>query len=431
MLSWLETIGVGPCPRMRLDLGPRFNLITGDNGLGKSFLLEVAWWALTGTWAGEVATPTPHLSPESANTEAARVRWRMRSWTPDTDAAESSYHPLVSSWVRDPHSPNQTGLVLFARSDGSFSVFDPAKPLSRKGSIPEVWWELPDPLHFRPSEVWQGLGAGTAEPICEGLLRDWVSWELKADKPTQGAAPPPFTLLRQALARLSPHASEAMTPGPSTRILGGGSRDVPVVRFPYGDVPLQFASSAVRQISALTYLLIWTWYEHLQRARTAGQAPERRLLLLWDEVETHLHPRWQRTILPAVMDVVRSLGGASMDVQVLATTHSPLVLASMESVFDDERDRMHHLRLDGARISLRELLFAKQGDATNWLLSDAIGLDQARSLPAEEAIEAAEAWMRGDHDALPETLRSHEDIHERLLTLLPAMDPFWARWDGP
>lgn len=29
-------------------------LITGDNGLGKSFLLDVAWWALTRRWPQEV-----------------------------------------------------------------------------------------------------------------------------------------------------------------------------------------------------------------------------------------------------------------------------------------------------------------------------------------------------------------------------------------
>lgn len=40
-----------------MDRAPRLNLITGDNGLGKSFLLDVAWRALTRTWAGLVAQP--------------------------------------------------------------------------------------------------------------------------------------------------------------------------------------------------------------------------------------------------------------------------------------------------------------------------------------------------------------------------------------
>ena len=50
MLERLELENVGPAPEMMLNLAPRMNLITGDNGLGKSFLLDVAWWALTRKW---------------------------------------------------------------------------------------------------------------------------------------------------------------------------------------------------------------------------------------------------------------------------------------------------------------------------------------------------------------------------------------------
>ena len=37
MLERLELKNVGPAPEMALDMAPRLNLITGDNGLGKSF----------------------------------------------------------------------------------------------------------------------------------------------------------------------------------------------------------------------------------------------------------------------------------------------------------------------------------------------------------------------------------------------------------
>ena len=54
MLTRLELENVGPAPVIELDLAPRLNLITGDNGLGKSFLLDVAWWALSGHWLSEL-----------------------------------------------------------------------------------------------------------------------------------------------------------------------------------------------------------------------------------------------------------------------------------------------------------------------------------------------------------------------------------------
>ena len=32
---------------MRMEFGQRLNILTGDNGLGKSFILDCAWWAMT------------------------------------------------------------------------------------------------------------------------------------------------------------------------------------------------------------------------------------------------------------------------------------------------------------------------------------------------------------------------------------------------
>jgi DNA repair ATPase RecN len=39
MLEYLKLRNVGPAPELEMRFGPRLNLITGDNGLGKSFLL--------------------------------------------------------------------------------------------------------------------------------------------------------------------------------------------------------------------------------------------------------------------------------------------------------------------------------------------------------------------------------------------------------
>lgn len=54
MLESIHLKNVGPAAEMQMDFAPRMNLLTGDNGLGKSFLLDVARWALTRTWAREM-----------------------------------------------------------------------------------------------------------------------------------------------------------------------------------------------------------------------------------------------------------------------------------------------------------------------------------------------------------------------------------------
>ena len=42
---------------MEIHFKPRMNFLTGDNGLGKTFLLDIAWWVLTRTWARMPAIP--------------------------------------------------------------------------------------------------------------------------------------------------------------------------------------------------------------------------------------------------------------------------------------------------------------------------------------------------------------------------------------
>ena len=54
MLKSLRLTNVGPAPTMDLEFGARLNLLTGDNGLGKSFLLDIAWWSLTRKWPAEI-----------------------------------------------------------------------------------------------------------------------------------------------------------------------------------------------------------------------------------------------------------------------------------------------------------------------------------------------------------------------------------------
>ncbi len=117
MLKRLELKHVGPSKSMVLDpVASRFNLIAGDNGLGKSFLLEASWWALTRTWH-EPAVPA---SPDASI-----------SYSFDGDksihSSSSNWDPNAQEWKRAPGRPPNQGLVLYARVDGSFSAWDPAR----------------------------------------------------------------------------------------------------------------------------------------------------------------------------------------------------------------------------------------------------------------------------------------------------------------
>ena len=201
----------------------------------------------------------------------------------------------------------------------------------------------------------------------------------------------------------------------------------PSIRMPYGDVPLVQAAAGVRRVLALAYLVVWAWDEHTQASRLRDEKPTDRIILLLDEVESHLHPKWQRTILPSLLAVVNKLDD-KMRVQMICSTHSPLVLASLEPLCDEEIDRLFWFDLQEHVVHFDVFPWAIQGDVVGWLTSKIFGLKQARSKEAEVAIEAAEAFMREDKAALPAGLKTKDKIQEALLKYLPGLDPFWPRW---
>lgn len=57
MLKELHLRSVGPSAQFDVEFADRLNIFTGDNGLGKSFLLDVAWWVLSGNWVEQPAYP--------------------------------------------------------------------------------------------------------------------------------------------------------------------------------------------------------------------------------------------------------------------------------------------------------------------------------------------------------------------------------------
>jgi len=426
MLKILKVRDIGPAPRFQIELSERLNIFTGDNGLGKTFILDIAWWALTGEWAGLPARPRPDDGAKSGTSIQPQIKFQL------SGKNGRARPPIISrfnyqrqEWHRPVEDIAVPGLVIYARVDGGFSVWDPARKyliIESNSPSPAPWGRLPrSSFHFTPDTLWSGLSEIGAT-LCNGLIRDWVAWQ---NQPKTS----PFQVLKTVVASLAPSPDEPIGIGSPVRISAVDVRDIPTLTLPYGEVPVVHASAGMKRIVSLAYLLTWAWDEHKRAARFVKQETAKQILLLVDEIESHLHPRWQRTLLPSLLDVGKALR-AEVDLQVLATTHAPLVLASAEPLWDEARDSLFLFELEGRAnsVSLRRLPWAKQGDAVAWLTSPVFGLDQARSKEAENAIEAAEAFMRGDVKGLPAGLKTKEAIHQALKRSLPGLDPFWPRW---
>lgn len=428
MLRRLQTKDVGPAREMDLSVGSRLNVLTGDNGLGKSFVLDLVWWVLTGSWAGEPALPSggsPWLRYEgTSNTSREKA------------TADFRFESQTWSW-RSVQGRGPRGSVIYLGADhtAAFVLYRSHWPASI--GTDETSRNEPSAFVFEGRELWDGKNDASGRPLCNGLIRDWVNWMRSRGAGDLSSSstphPAPFELLERVLSVLSPDDREKLVAGPPRRVRIDDSREIPTLVTPWESrpVPVTLASAGVRRVLELAYLLVWVWQEHREVAELLHQPLQRELFILFDEPEAHLHPRWQRKILPALMTVADVLD-PELNLQLFVTTHSPIALASVEALVDPARDRLFHFDDQGDEIGVETLDWIKHGDAVGWLASEAIGLEGGgRSSDAERAIQWADAFMLGKHDEIPAAMRSRDALDAELRRVLAGDDEYWTYWFVP
>ena len=132
-------------------------------------------------------------------------------------------------------------------------------------------------------------------------------------------------------------------------------------------------------------------------AASGAKLVDTRGLVLVDEIDLHLHPEWQRVVLP-------TLSRALPNVQFVVTTHSPLVVGSLQAanLFSLVEDPSQ----PGAVI-VRRLPEQVQGrSAEQILLSPYFGLESTRAEPVAQQLQAlSRAAVKGDAQSSMEYLR--------------------------
>ena len=415
MLNQLKLQNVGPAPTMELNLGERLNLLTGDNGLGKTFLLDIAWWSLTRRWPAEI---NPKLTAGKKALPSfpgdASISFAFSGKTREENY-ESTYQRKEQAWTGRPGRPANPGLVLYAMTDGSFAVWDPHRNYWRTQNGIDVQDRLPAYV-FSPTEVWDGQPNPRGGWICNGLIRDWASWQKERG--------PAFEQLTAVLRSLSATDSEPMVPGRLTRVDFDDVQDMPTLSMPYGqDVPVVHVSSGMRRIIALAYLLVWAWNEHSKAAEQIGEEFADQIVFLIDEIEAHLHPAWQRTVVPGILSVMELLS-AKASVQLITATHSPLVMTSVEPFFDERIDAWFDLDFTDGEVLLSHRKFEKHGDAATWLISEAFDLPSVRPKEYEQLVAEASLLTELEKPSL-EQIRK---MNAALAQALGPTDDFLFAW---
>jgi hypothetical protein len=409
MINHLKLTNVGPTPDLEMDFARRLNIFTGDNGLGKTFLLDVIWWTLSRTWPSEL---NPKLISGQKALPTGGAGEAMICFRCNGDNREYSYRyqRREQAWIGESKQPGAAILALYAMSDGSFALWDQRRNYRRANDD-----DIPAYI-FSPPEVWDGLAGPGNTWLCNGLIRDWANWQNK-----NGVL---FNNLKTVLKTLSPSSRELLEPGELTRISLRDVRDIPTIRMSYQhEVPIVHASAGIRRILALAYFLVWAWEEHKLAAERLGEAVARQVVFLIDEIEAHLHPSWQRSIVPALLSVMETLD-ADVKVQLITTTHAPLIMTSVEPFFTPEQDAWFDFNFERAKVVLRRGDFEKHGDAGTWLVSEAFDLKSGRSTEYEKLVEEA-AFLLEETEPNKDNIKA---MYERLIRALGPKDTFLFNW---
>ncbi|MCW3095948.1 MAG: ATP-binding protein [Chthonomonadaceae bacterium] len=364
-----------PAPKV-----PNVNLLLGNNGSGKTTLLK--------------AIAIAALGP--AVTAASLPIYRLIRRAPNADAnALASTEAVIGATF-----------TAHGQDDPALPVLESQTTIARMGDVELPNWSLSDPKPWQPiysnaSDAFFFVGYGATRRVETKELVD------------PGARQASSLIRAQRIRSLFEEAYslipfpvwlpnlETTNPGRFTqvshlidRLLHGtgytftGEREDGEYLFLHGGlkVPFPALSDGYRAylgwIGDLLYHVCYT-------CPVGKKLVENRGIVMVDEIDLHLHPKWQMTVLPA-------LSRALPNVQFIVTSHSPLVVGSLEWM-------NIILMTSGSQqsSSAKRLELAVHGlDADQVLLTDFFGLESTRAVGKKRQLKQLSlAAGEGDADA--------------------------------
>lgn len=245
MIRTLTTANVGPYQNIDVSFAERLNLITGDNGLGKSFLLDIIWYAMTHQWPGVV---NPHLKRGTiARQTLATAKSTIEAQIPGLQKeanTRATFSPDTDRWTFSKDKPVTPGLILYVMADGSCAIYDAERPCRTQHE------QTPQALFLTNKEVYNGLNGVGDAILCNGMITDLSTW---SDSRSYGYLANQMNGVLKALSPLG----ETYSAGLPMRVDVNDSRRIPTINMPYGvTVPITQASSGIQRIAELAYMLV-------------------------------------------------------------------------------------------------------------------------------------------------------------------------------
>jgi len=114
----------------------------------------------------------------------------------------------------------------------------------------------------------------------------------------------------------------------------------------------------------------------MDRLKWVNNTPvlERNFILLLDEIEVHLHPAWQRKILPVVQKLFKNA-------QIFISTHSPFVVGSVDDAW------VHRfVKKDGYSVLAGEPILSEDAKSYDYILEEIFGIKERFGVEVERKL---------------------------------------------
>ena len=275
--------------RLELDFPSRCTVLVGTNGSGKTTVLDALVRSI-------------HAVHHAPRTQASESDW---PWDPALDVGSGAIDALISTTLE---LPGSGAVELHARITTDASRPSISQPsLALESRVPHILLAPASTDHLVAS---QGLLRHLDPRAFRPFFLDWESDEDRQRLAGDGAfRDPTLQAIRSALRQIWQDVSvTSVHKRRELEITKQGKRFL----FPQLSSGEQRVLTLVGEVARLL-------------AQDRPQDPDawkRPVVLLADEIEQHLHPVWQRKILPALL-------GAFPGLQIIATTHSPQVVSSV------------------------------------------------------------------------------------------------------
>ncbi len=101
---------------------------------------------------------------------------------------------------------------------------------------------------------------------------------------------------------------------------------------------------------------------------------DREIILFLDEIEVHLHPAWQRKVLPIVQKLFKNS-------QIFVSTHSPFVVNSIDDAW------VYKLELENGKAKVAEVIKSEDGVSYSHVLSEIFDIDEEFGIDVQKDLD--------------------------------------------